>query len=227
MLFFLFITSCYAIPYNHNYDYKLTNNKFNAEIYNNGLILNDKYYIKYYSFSEDNKYKDIHFNDFLYYKEFSISTVSAKMNNIKFIHEITDNTTTFVNNIRKITKYENNKLYVSIYINNWKFDDKYNNLDFEFSIDKSYFINNISVGINNEFIIDFDENCIIDGNDERIYLTKSNNKYKLNFPSFDNNLYYQFVISHNTYNKNYFNTFIMSVIVIFGFTMFKYFNRFR
>ena len=226
MLFFLFITGCYAIPYNHNYDYKLTNKEFNAEIYNNGLILNDKYYIKYNSFSEDNKYKNIHFNDFSYYKEYSISTVSAKMNNIKFIHEITENTTKFVNNIRKITKYENNKLYVSIYINNWKFDDSYNHLDFEFSIDNSYFIDNISIGIN-KFIIEFDENCIIDGYNERIYLSKSNNKYKLHFPSFENNLYYQFVISYDSENQKYFNTFIISLICSFGFIMFKFYNKFR
>jgi hypothetical protein len=144
------------------------------------------------------------------------------MNNIKFVHEITDNTTKFINNIRKISKYENNKLYVSIYINNWKFNDIYNDLDFEFTVDNSFFINNTTIGINNDFIIDFDEDCVIDGYNERIYLTKSNNKYKLHFPSFDNNLYYQFVISKNN-NSDFFNNFIVSIIIIlFGFYIIKF-----
>ena len=218
LLFFLFISISYAMPYN---DYKLINKDFSA-IINNGIILNNKYTIKYNSFLEDSKYKQIYFNEYQYNKDFSISTVSGTMNNIKFVHEITDNTTKFINNIRKISKYENNKLYVSIYINNWKFNDIYNDLDFEFTVDNSFFINNTTIGINNDFIIDFDEDCVIDGYNERIYLTKSNNKYKLHFPSFDNNLYYQFVISKNN-NSDFFNNFIVSIIIIlFGFYIIKF-----
>ncbi len=218
------ILNCNGLPYN---DYKLKNKDFTTIINSKGISLSNKYNINYESFTEAKKYKKINFNEFEYNKEYSFSSVSCyqhdiNTDNIKFIHEMTENNTKFINNMKRITKYEDNKLYVSIYIDNWKFNNKNNDLDFVFSIDTNYNFNNNSIIINNEFNIDFNENCIVDGYDERIYITKSNNKFKIHFPSFENRLYYQFIISKNNNNNNNFNLFIISVLCIATFLYYKF-----
>jgi hypothetical protein len=212
---FLLFYSCNGLPYN----YKLKNKDFSVNINNNGIILDNKYNIFYETFTEANKYKKINFNEFEYNKEYSLSSVSTKMNNINFVYEITENNTHFINTMKRITKYEDNKLYVSIYIEDWNFNNKNNDLDFVFLIDK---LNSLY----NEFNIDFDKTCIIDGYDERIHLTKSTNKFKIHFPSFEHHLYYQFIISKiESNNHNNFSLFIISVLfigAIFGYKYNKY-----
>ncbi len=218
------ISSCFGKPYN---EHILTNNDFDAVIYNNGILLNNKHNIKYERFSENNKHVNIYFNNFYTHKDYSISTISAKMNYINIVHESTENTTQFLNNMKRYVNYENDKLYVSINIEHWDFSNKYNDLDFEFSIDKSKMIDNNSIYINNEFIIVFNEKCIVDGYDERIYLSESHNKYKIHFPSFNHHLYYQFIISYNDnfqykkQNETFFNYYILSILSTFGFIIYK------
>ncbi len=215
------IYACNGLPYN---DYKLKNKDFTTIINSKGISLSNKYNIYYESFAEANKYKKINFNDFEYNKEFSFESVSTKMDNINFIHEMTQNNTKFINNMKRITKYEDNKLYVSIYIDNWKFNNKNNDLVFVFSIDANNMFYNDSIIINNEFNIEFDEYCITDGYDERIYLTKSNNNFKIHFPFFQHHLYYQFIISKTDSNKNNnFSLFIISVLFIGAFFGYKYY----
>ncbi len=209
LLFFL-LKLCIAIPYN---DYKLNNKDFNVIMSNNGFTLNNKFNIKYENFIIDNKYKKINFNDFNFNKEYSFSTVSTKMDNINFVYEMSSNNTILLNRLKKVTKYEDNKLYVSIYLNDFIIKD--NEFDFKFSIDNSFLINNQSIGINDEFIIDFPEDCIIDGYDERIYLTKYSQKYTISFPSFKHNLYYQFVISYKNKTNN-FKLFIFAIFILIG-----------
>ncbi len=210
------INSCFGKPY---YEHTLTNKYFDIDINNNGILLNNKYNIKYERFSENNKHVNINFNNFYTHKDYSISTISAKMKYINIVHESTENTTLFLNNMKRYVEYENNKLYVSINIEHWNFSNKYNDLDFEFSIDQSKMLDNNSIYIDNKFIIDFNEKCIVDGYDERIYLSESHNKYKIHFPSFEHHLYYQFIISYNTninynnYNNNN-NTWIISILII-------------
>ncbi len=210
------------------YEHTLTNKYFDADINNNGILLNNKYNIKYERFSENNKHVNINFNNFYTHKDYSISTISAKMKYISIVHESTENTTRFLNNMKKYVKYENDKLYVSINIEHWNFSNKYNDLDFEFSIDKSKMIDNNSIYINNEFIITFNEKCIVDGYDETIHLSESHNKYKIHFPSFEHYLYYQFIITYNNniqHNKksNYnINTWIICILIICGFIYKKY-----
>ncbi len=229
LLFFLF-NLCLAIPFN---DYKLSNNNFDVIMNNNGFQLNNKYNIKYDSIISDNKHKKINFDEFTFNKDYSISTVSTKMDNINFVYEMTSNKTVFLNHIKRVSKYEDDKLYISINLNDWNIKNPDSDLDFKFSIDNSIFttfdFNNQSISINDEFTIDFDENCIIDGYDERIYLTKSSNKYIIHFPSFQHNLYYQFVISYKN-KPNNFNLFIMAILITMGLMyvllkLNKYYNR--
>jgi hypothetical protein len=216
ILFCLLLLICNSIgkPYN---EHKLINKDFYANIHTDGILLNDKYNIKYEKMSENNKYKPIYFDKFNTYRDYSILTVSSEMDSINFVYEISDNKTNFMNDFKKIVKYEDNKLYVSIYVN-----DNYKDLNFQFSIDDNNIINNNSIEINNEFKIDIDEECLVDGEYNRIYLTKLNNKYRIHFPSFNHNLYYQFIISSiKEPTNNNFNRFIISILVVFGFFMYR------
>ena len=206
---FLMIYSTFGKPYN---EYTLTNKDFSAEFNKNGILLDDKYNIKYNNIKLDK------FNSF---KDYSISTITANNNNnnninINIVYEMSDNTTYLMNEIKKIVKYEDDKLYVSIYI-----DDKYKDFDLEFSIDNYNTKNNYSIDINNEFIIKFNELCLVDGESDTIYLSKLNNKYRIHFPSFNYNLHYQFIISSNKPNKNHFNMFILAILIVFSFIMYK------
>jgi hypothetical protein len=225
MIFFcllLMILNCNGLPF----DYKLKNKDFSVNINSNGIKLDNNYNIYYEKFTQANKIKKINFNDFEYNKEYSFTSVSSKMDNINFLYEMTENNTKFINSMKRVSKYEDDKLYVSIYIDNWTFNNKNNELDFVLSIDSNNnILNNNSIYINNEFNIEFDENCIVDGYDETIYLTKINNKFKIHFPSFQHHLYYQFIISKTNSNHNHFNLFIISILcigLIFGYKYYKY-----
>ena len=95
-----------------------------------------------------------------------------------------------------VIKYEDNKLYVSMYIDNWNFKKYNNNLTFDFSINTDSFYNNNTITFN-DFKIDFNEHSIIDGEYAEISLFKVSNKYRITFPYFENHLYYDFIISYS------------------------------
>jgi hypothetical protein len=180
-------------------EYLLTNNDFSAEITNTGIKLND-YNIKYEALSETrNNYRKLYFDN-IKGSEYSISYVKSniKQNYFKFdiMHEMTSNYTVFLNCMKKVTKYEDNKLYVSMNLEGWEFNKKDNELVFEFSIDTlSNIIGNNTV-IFSDYQINFNEFSIADGYDRPIYLSKLNNKFKLYLPYFEHNLYYDFIISY-------------------------------
>jgi hypothetical protein len=177
------------------------NNDFTAEIISNGLILNNKYELKYETLKEtNNNLKNLYFDNINYGKDYSINSVSSNFKEdnltVNFIYEISNNYTVFVNDMKKLVKYEDDKLYVSIYINEWNFKKYNNNLTFDFSINTQTTINNNTITFN-DFKIDFSENSIIDGVDEKISIFQVSNKYRIIFPYFEDHLYYDFVISHS------------------------------
>lgn len=201
MIIILF--SLFAIGYSFpsfNYINKLENADFTAEITNTGIKLND-YNIKYETLKETNdNYKKLQFDNIIKGSEYSISyvksTISQKYFKFDMVHEIASNYTIFLNCVKKFAKYEDNKLYVSMNIQNWEFENKDNELVFEFSIDTlSNLIGNNTV-IFSDYQINFNKYSNADGNDKQIYLYKVNQKYKLYLPYFEHNLYYDFVISY-------------------------------
>jgi hypothetical protein len=180
-------------------DNLLKNEDFSSEITNNGIIINN-INIKYEVLREtSDNYRKLYFDN-IKGSEYSISYVksSIKQNyfNFNIMHEMTSNYTVFLNCMKKVTKYEDNKLYVSMNLEGWEFDKKDNELIFEFSIDTlSNIIHNNTV-IFSDYQINFNEFSIADGYDRQIYLSKLNNKFKLYLPYFEHNLYYDFVISY-------------------------------
>ena len=183
---------------------KLMNNDFTSEITNNGITLNGKYKITYNVLEENGKVinnrKKLYFDNINYGKDYSINSISSnfKENNltVNFIYETANNYTVFINDMKNLVKYEDNKLYVSIYINDWNFKKYNNNLTFDFSINTDSFYNNNTITFN-DFKIDFNEHSIIDGEYAEITLFKVSNKYKIIFPYFENHLYYDFIISYS------------------------------
>ncbi len=202
ILFSLFtIANCFPSFKNiYKNDYLLTNNDFSAEITNTGIKLND-YNIKYEALRETrDNYRKLYFDNLVKGSEYSISYVKSNIKqnyfNLNIMHEMTSNYTVFLNCMKKVTKYEDNKLYVSMNIENWEFENKDNELVFEFSIDTlSNIIHNNTVIFSN-YQINFNEFSVADGYDRQIYLSKLNNKFKLYLPYFEHNLYYDFVISY-------------------------------
>jgi hypothetical protein len=181
----------------------LRNDDFTAEITNTGIKL-DNINIKYEALRESRNVRELYFDNIIRGSDYSINYIKSniKDNNFNFDinYEITTNYTVFLNCMKKVSKYEDNKLYVSMNINNWNFKNKNNDLVFEFSIDKqSEIINNTTILITGmyDYKIDFNKFSINDGLEYSIYLSKSNNKYKLYFPYFENHLYYDFVIQYD------------------------------
>jgi hypothetical protein len=112
------------------------------------------------------------------------------------MHEMTSNYTVFLNCMKKVTRYEDNKLYVSMNIEGWEFENKNNDLVFEFSIDTISNIKGNTTVVFSDYQINFNEFSIADGQDHQIYLSKSKQKYKLYLPYFEHHLYYDFIISY-------------------------------
>ncbi len=205
MILFLFslftIANCFPnFKYIYEENNKLINNDFTAEITNNGIKL-DNINIKYEALVESSdNYRKIYFDNLIKDSEYSISYVksSIKQNHFKFdmLHEMTSNYTVFLNCMKKVTKYEDNKLYVSMNLEGWEFENNKNDLVFEFSIDTiSNIYSNTTVSFSN-YKIHFNEFSVADGEDVQIYLSKSRQKFKLYLPYFKHHLYYDFYISY-------------------------------
>lgn len=180
---------------------KLINNDFTAEITNNGVILNNNYELKYGILKEtNNNYKKMYFDNIDHGQDYSITSISSLLKDdnltINFIYETANNYTVFVNNVKKLVKYEDDKLYVSMYVDNWYFKKYNNNLTFDFSINTNSIFNNNTISFN-DFKIDFNDYGIFDGEYENISILKESNKYKIIFPYFEDHLYYDFIISYN------------------------------
>jgi hypothetical protein len=178
--------------------YKLINDNFIVDITNTGIILDNKYNINYELLKETKtNYNKLYFNKFNTGMDCSINYISSKIKkdklNINFLHEISSNNTVFMNDIKRVVKYDNNKLYVSMFIDNWEFESFNNDLFFEFSINAKSKLSNSSITFN-DFTIDLNKECIVDGHDVNINISNSLNKYKIKFPFFENHLYYDFVI---------------------------------
>ncbi len=208
MILFLFslfsIANCFP-SFKSNFgniynNYNLINNDFSAEITNNGLIINN-INIKYEALKEtNNNYRKLYFDNLEKGSEYSITYVKSNIKqnyfNLNINHEMTSNYTVFLNCMKKVSKYEDNKLYVSMMLEGWEFEKKDNDLIFEFSIDSLSKIKGNTTVIFSDYQINFNEYSITDGYDRQIYLSKSNNKFKLYLPYFEHNLYYDFVISY-------------------------------
>jgi hypothetical protein len=204
MIIFLFslftIVNCFPSFKTSSYN-TLENTDFSAEITNTGIII-DNINIKYEALRETrDNYRKLYFDNLIKGSEYSISYIKSniKQNYFKLdiLHEMTSNYTVFLNCMKKVSKYEDNKLYVSINIENWEFDNRDNELVFEFSIDTlSNIIGNNTV-VFSDYQIIFNEFSVADSEDKQIYLYKSNNKFKLYLPYFERYLYYDFVISYN------------------------------
>jgi hypothetical protein len=204
MILFLFslftLTNCFpsfATRFNNN---KLTNDDFSAEITNNGIKLND-INIKYEALRETtNNFRKIYFENLIKGSDYSISYVKSNIKqnyfNLNIMHEMTSNYTVFLNCMKKVTRYEDNKLYVSMNIEGWEFENKNNDLVFEFSIDTISNIKGNTTVVFSDYQINFNEFSIADGQDHQIYLSKSKQKYKLYLPYFEHHLYYDFIISY-------------------------------
>ena len=182
-------------------DYKLINDNFIVDITNTGIILDNKYNINYELLKETpTNYNKLYFNKFNTGLDYSINYISSKIKkdklNINFLHEISSKNTICMNDIKRVVKYDNNKLYVSMFINNWEFESFNNDLFFEFSINAKSKLSNSSITFN-DFTIDLNNYCVVDGEDVNINISNSLNKYKIKFPFFENHLYYDFVISYN------------------------------
>lgn len=195
------VISCPINLFNQNNN-KLINNDIIAQIKNNELQINNNN-IKYSYFKYGNIYNKINSNDNITFgKDYSISYIRSDIKtdnlNINFLYEITSNNTAFVNDMKKVVKYEENKLYVSMFIHNKNLDYKYlhDDLEFSFNIDTMTDFYNSSIVFDN-LIIKFNEYCINDGYDSQVIISKSVNNYKIYFPSFYKNLYYDFIISKN------------------------------
>ena len=178
----------------------LTNDDFSAEITNTGININN-INIKYEALRESrNNFRKIYFENLIMDSDYSISYVKSNIKqnyfNFDIMYEITTNYTVFLNCMKKVTRYEDNKLYVSINMEGWEFEDKNNDLVFEFSIDTISEIKGNTTVIFSDYNINFNEFSIVDGEDRQIYLSKSKQKYKLYLPYFKHHLYYDFVIQY-------------------------------
>ena len=192
------VSSCSINLFNQND--KLINDDFTAQFKNNGLQINNiniKYsYLKYI----DNINK-LYNNNITFGKDYSISYMTSNIKtdnfNVNLLCEMTSNNTAFVNDMKKVVKYEENKLYVSMFIynKNLDYDNLNNDIEFSFNIDTITEFYNSSILFDN-FIINFNEYCINDGYDSQVIISKSHNNYKIYFPFFYKNLYYDFIISH-------------------------------
>jgi len=210
MILFLFslftIGNCFPqfSSFRSIYNNILKNQDFSAEITNTGIIINN-INIKYEALRESRgNFRKIYFENIISGSDYSINYIKSNIKdnyfNFDINYEITTNYTVFLNCMKKVSRYEDNKLYVSMNINNWEFENKNNDLVFEFSIDTPSNIPAIIKGNTTiliaDYKIDFNKFSIIDGLDNPIYLSKSNNKYKLYLPYFENHLYYDFIISY-------------------------------
>ena len=179
----------------------LTNEDFSADITNTGIIINNNINIKYEALRESrSNFRKIYFENLIKGSDYSINYIKSNIKqnyfNFDINYEVTTNYTVFLNCMKKVTRYEDNKLYVSMNIEGWEFENRNNDLVFEFSIDKpSNIIGNTTILIA-DYKINFNKFSIADGQDHQIYLSKSNNKFKLYLPNFENHLYYDFVISY-------------------------------
>ena len=204
IIFFFFILLIMTAATSAVSDTKLINNDFTSEITNNGITLNGKYKIKYETLKETgkfiNNYQNLYFDNINYGKDYSINSISSNLKednlSVNFIYETANNYTVFVNDMKNLVKYEEDKLYVSMYIDNWNFKKYNNNLTFDFYINTDSFYNNNTITFS-DFKIDFNEHSIIDGEYAEIYLLKVSNKYRITLPYFENHLYYDFVISYS------------------------------
>ena len=103
LLSLITVGNCIPVFWNTYNNFILTNNDFNAQITNNGIIINN-INIKYESLGEtNNNYKKLYF-DLIEGNEYSITYIKSnlksnfKSNKFKFdiLHEITSNYTTFI-----------------------------------------------------------------------------------------------------------------------------------
>lgn len=194
----IFLTLIMIASANAVSDTKLINNDFTSEITNNGIILNNKYELNYGTLKETNyNYKKMYFDDINYGKDYSINSISSILKDdnltINFIYETANNYTVFINDMKNLVKYEEDKLYVSMYVDNWYFKKYKNNLTFDFSFNTNTILNNNTISFS-DFKIDFNDYGIFDGEYEDISILKESNKYKIIFPYFEDHLYYDFVI---------------------------------
>jgi hypothetical protein len=205
MILFLFslfaVANCFpSFGSIYNKQNFLTNDDFSAEITNTGFNINN-INIKYEALRETtNNFRKIYFENLIKGSDYSISYVKSNIKqnyfNLSIMHEMTSNYTVFLNCMKKVTRYEDNKLYVSMNIEGWEFENKNNDLVFEFSIDTISEIKGNTTVIFSDYNINFNEFSIADGQDHQIYLSKSKQKYKLYLPYFEHHLYYDFIISY-------------------------------
>ncbi len=216
----------------------LNNDLFSAKFNNNKILITSGYYntadkISYGYLLEENtnNKKQIEFEYIIKDNEYSMdyvkTTLSSSIVNIDIINKMFVNTTYDKNDYNKITKFTNDKLYITIVINNWKNQSKNNDLILDLDFDNNIY--DIQSENNNYFefsyanyIIHFTKTCNADSYKKNVFITKfkKSNKLLIHFPHHQNHIIYTYSISLK--KKSNILYWIIIPIISFSVLFYKY-----
>lgn len=189
----------------------INNDFFSAQFDNNKILLTNnynKFKISYGYLAEDNTNKEtkIDFNNIYQDNDYSINYVktscSSSLVNIHIINKMFTNVTYQKNEYNKITKYTNDKLYITMNINTWKNRSKDNDLILDLNFDNNILlINDYQYSFGN-YIITFPNTCNVDSHRDKIFIDKKySNKLLIHFPYHENQIMYTYTITKNVSNN--------------------------
>lgn len=181
---------------------------FSANINNNKITLNKHFsncrpiIIKYENIFEE-YFED---NNYNYNKQSIIFDDTS--NNIFDIHNSllsTMNTTNlyFEANYKmtySISNAYSNALYVSFYMKNFKYQNMKNNIILSLSFNSPINYDGKYILEIQNYILTFSDNVISDNKIKNVKIERFGNYFYLHFPSYNNEMYYNFIINYDNYN---------------------------
>jgi hypothetical protein len=205
----------------------INNDLFSAKFNNNKILLTDNYNklkISYGYLVEDNTNKEtqIDFNHINKDNEYSINYVKtsymSNLVNIDVINKMFSNDTYDKNDYDKLTKFTNDKLYITININTWKNRSKNNDLILDLDFDNDIIKTDVEYQyISGNYIINFPRMCNSDSYKEEVFIDKikGSNRLLIHFPYHQHHIIYTYSINLNSHsNLISLFWFIISPIVI-------------
>ena len=180
----------------------IENYLFSANINNNKIILNKHFsdcrpiIISYENIFEDNtnNKKQIIFNE-ISNDVFDIyNSVISTMNTTNVYFETKHKMTYCISN-----SYSN-ALHVSFYMKDFKFQDMKNNIILSLSFNSPINYDGKNILEIKDYILTFSDKVISDKKVKNVQIERFGNYFYLHFPSYNDDMYYNFIINYDNYN---------------------------